>query len=151
MRPKLSRQRKRIVEYCKKKGITIESLNWEPLGTASEMCGRSGGWELIDVDGEAYLGENVDLLLEDIDLTLIAIKSLFGCLVKIKVIATEIAPEELHPGDLYSTQGQNYWDRMDDTGMFSEKIQIRTNVPMASNQKFSVKLYKITLLEMTKI
>ena len=64
----------------------------------------------------------------------------------IKVIATEIAAEELLPGDLYSTQDQRYWNSLDDSKSFSDDaIHIRTNVPMASNQKFSIKLYKLKI------
>jgi hypothetical protein len=66
----MSKQRKIIEKFCKEKGVIIEGLKWTPLGKAGEMCGRSGGWELRDAETRHFMGENVEMLLGDIELSL---------------------------------------------------------------------------------
>lgn len=46
----MSRNEKRIRDKCTELGIEVESLRWEPIGMAMEMCGHSGGWILNDFD-----------------------------------------------------------------------------------------------------
>jgi hypothetical protein len=62
----MSRQRQQIEKFCKKVGINIVELIWEPLGKDGEMVGRSGGWILIDEYGDDYLGTNISELLANI-------------------------------------------------------------------------------------
>lgn len=46
----MSRNEKLIRAKCAELGIEVESLRWEPIGPAVEMCGYSGGWILNEFD-----------------------------------------------------------------------------------------------------
>ncbi len=65
----MTRNEKKIRVVAAEVGIKIESVAWEPLGTAMEMCGPSGGWIVIEKEpvppeplsyvGEWFTGYNV--------------------------------------------------------------------------------------------
>ena len=42
----MSRNEAKIRSACDKHGVVVDSLKWEPVGGAVEMCGLSGGWIL---------------------------------------------------------------------------------------------------------
>ena len=60
-----------------------------------------------------------------------------------KITATQIKAKELKPGDLFSTAGQEYWDKMS-FGSLGEKVYIRTNTPTPIDQAED-EIYLITI------
>ncbi len=61
-----------------------------------------------------------------------------------KIKATPIKGQDLKPGDLFSTAGQDYWDNPD-PGSVGEKVYIRTNNPAEWYPDFGSYVYKITI------
>ena len=60
-----------------------------------------------------------------------------------RVQVKEVKVEDLEPGDLFSTAGEDYWDNLDD-GSVGEKVYIRTDVPCPEDQ-VGLKVYKVTV------
>jgi len=63
-----------------------------------------------------------------------------------KIIATETKAHKLKAGDLFSGQGQTYWDRFADREAIGEKVYLRTDVKCPENQE-QVDIYKIEVVE----
>jgi hypothetical protein len=69
----MSRQRDRIQNAAAALGLVTTEVEWEPLGTAAEMCGPSGGWSVWLEDPEGHhlgvaVGYNVDEVIADMEL-----------------------------------------------------------------------------------
>ena len=74
----MSRNTDKIKKALEAKGYVVDDIAWEPIGTAMEKCGPSGGWvvsfELPDdeVEYKEYpidtmvFGYNVQQVLEEI-------------------------------------------------------------------------------------
>lgn len=52
--------------------------------------------------------------------------------------------KDLKAGDLFSTAGQSYWDRIDKNCSIGEKVYIRTNTPCPKGQE-KEGIYKIII------
>jgi hypothetical protein len=62
-----------------------------------------------------------------------------------KVIAEECKGSDLQPGDLFSTVGQTYWDRIDARYSIGERVYIRTNEPSTSAPDESETVFRIRI------
>lgn len=62
----MSRTRGRIRRAVEAHGLTIDTLEWEPIRTGSEMGGAAGGWYVDFTIGGHALGYNADELIEAI-------------------------------------------------------------------------------------
>lgn len=62
---------------------------------------------------------------------------------KVRIKATPIKGHELLPGELFSTQSQEYWDRIDLRDSIGESVYIRTNTQAHSADDPDVLVYKI--------
>lgn len=66
-----------------------------------------------------------------------------------KVRAEKIVARDLQPGDLFSTAGPDYWDRIADREQMSvgERVYIRTNAPTILAPDGDIEVYKITIIK----
>ncbi|HEY2243423.1 MAG TPA: hypothetical protein VGH47_04265 [Xanthobacteraceae bacterium] len=62
-----------------------------------------------------------------------------------KVKATSVAGRDLHPGDLFSTVGPDYWQRIDANESIGERVYIRTNTPSANANDADACVFKIEI------
>jgi hypothetical protein len=62
-----TRSRRSIRQQCKRLGLPIADIVYQPPRRGSEKAGCSGGWEVWFTDGTFAVGENLGLLLEDIE------------------------------------------------------------------------------------
>ena len=63
---------------------------------------------------------------------------------KMKIKAEKIKAKDLKPGDLFSTEGQGYWDTIDNNLSVGERVYIRTNSPTPLGQGDD-EVYRITI------
>jgi hypothetical protein len=65
-----------------------------------------------------------------------------------KIIATKIKAENLNSGDLFSTEGQEYWDTVNNNEHHSigEKVYIRTIEACPEPQK-NEDIYRLTIYQ----
>lgn len=59
----MSRREEQIRAVAAECGIEVAELTWEPIGMAMEMCGPSGGWRLVDAEGDDYMAYNSEDLI----------------------------------------------------------------------------------------
>lgn len=60
-----TRTRQAIIRAVEAAGHTVERITYEPSKWDGEQV--VGGWEVLCTDGEMYVGENVQILLADIE------------------------------------------------------------------------------------
>lgn len=62
-----------------------------------------------------------------------------------KITATPIKGKDLKPGQLFSTLGQDYWDKvLEDNITVGERVFIRTNAPVPEGEG-DAELFLITI------
>lgn len=43
-----------ILRALEAKGVIVESIEYKPIGTALQMCGNSGGWEVYVHEAKSF-------------------------------------------------------------------------------------------------
>lgn len=62
----MGRREQAIRRAAKKAGIAVESVSWEPIGMAMEMCGPSGGWA-VSIGYEVLVAYHYKEIIEQIE------------------------------------------------------------------------------------
>jgi len=63
----MSRNTDKISKALIAKGYSIEWLYWQPIGQNDEMCGPSGGWNVLTKEGAHLLDYNITGIMEQIN------------------------------------------------------------------------------------
>lgn len=65
----MSKNADRIRNALEAKGYAVEEIAWEPIGSAVEMGGPSGGWyvAITEPSNETILGYNIQEVMEQIN------------------------------------------------------------------------------------
>jgi hypothetical protein len=63
----------------------------------------------------------------------------------IKTRAERVTGKELKPGDLFSVEGEWYWDNAMNKGSVGERVYIRTNVPTTPDMGPDDIVYRIII------
>lgn len=61
------------------------------------------------------------------------------------ILAEPVLAEDLQPGDLFSTRGPAYWDRISFIGSIGEAVYIRTEEPATSAPDAESLVFRITI------
>lgn len=62
---------------------------------------------------------------------------------RVRIKATPTTGRDLHPGDLFSIAGPEYWDMVDATRSIGERVYVRMNTPAEESPDLDEQVYRI--------
>jgi hypothetical protein len=61
----------------------------------------------------------------------------------LKYKVTTCKGKDLKPGELFTTAGQEYWDRVSTTSSIGEKVFVRTDAPVPNEFEANADVFKL--------